>query len=295
MSGHAQLARRALKAALDIRRRGKAPRLLPFCVFDVAEQLGVQVMFRPEKSLEGMYFREEPPRIFVSAVRPAGRQRFTCAHELGHHVFGHGTRVDELVEDRASEGPKSDDERLADVFAGYLLMPLAVVRGAFTARGLVPSTATPEQFFGVACHLGVSYDSLVSHLNLSLGLITSQQADALRRASPKDIRSTLVPGIEAKVLVVVDTAWQGRPVDIQVGDHLLGPAGARIEGDCVRVLPQVSPGLLAWGVAPGLSRIEVPGTEWAAFVRVSRREYTGRSMFRHLRDPDADRHSAATR
>ena len=68
------------------------------CVYDLADQLGIEVRFADIPSMEGMYCRESGPTIILSSLRPSGRQAFTCAHELGHHSNGDGTGIDQLVE-----------------------------------------------------------------------------------------------------------------------------------------------------------------------------------------------------
>ena len=84
-----------------------------------------------------MYDREPKPRIHVSALRPLARRTFTCAHELGHHVFGHGSTIDELRDDQSKSAERPPNEILADAFAAFVLMPTLGLREAFTKRGLV--------------------------------------------------------------------------------------------------------------------------------------------------------------
>jgi hypothetical protein len=55
--------------------------------------LGVTVRFN-NINMEGMYQRGAPPRIHLSARRPLSRRTYNCAHELGHHVFGHGSSIE---------------------------------------------------------------------------------------------------------------------------------------------------------------------------------------------------------
>src|SRR5438874_13211824 len=105
--------------------------------------------------MEGTYLKSDPPRILISALRPLFRRVFNCAHELGHHVFGHGSTIDELQEDGQEKPAFEPNEFLVNAFAGFLLMPPLAVRRAFTLRGWRPETATPEQCFIVACSLGV--------------------------------------------------------------------------------------------------------------------------------------------
>jgi hypothetical protein len=79
-----------------------------------------------------------------SARRPLPRRAYNCAHELGHHAFGHGSSIDELREDAKAQPWEDPKEFLADTFAGFILMPIIGLRRAFSVRGLTPETATPE-------------------------------------------------------------------------------------------------------------------------------------------------------
>ena len=85
-------------------------------------------------NMAGMYQRGLPPRIHLSA-RPLQRRAYNCAHELGHHVFGHGSSIDELREDAKSQPWDDPKEFLADTFAGFILMPIIGLRRAFSVRG----------------------------------------------------------------------------------------------------------------------------------------------------------------
>jgi len=93
MNNWQALAKSAATRALRIRAEVHAKPWEAIDVFDVAQQLGVEVRFTKISSMEGMYLRQDAPVILIASERPAGRQRFSCAHELGHHAFGDGTRV----------------------------------------------------------------------------------------------------------------------------------------------------------------------------------------------------------
>jgi transcriptional regulator with XRE-family HTH domain len=54
----------------------------------------------------------------LSGQSPAGRRRFTAAHELGHHLLG-----DEYQSDVGVAASRDERERLIDAFAGELLLP----------------------------------------------------------------------------------------------------------------------------------------------------------------------------
>lgn len=68
-----------------------------------------------------------PSIIEYNSDEPIVRQRFTVAHELGHHVLGH---ADAPRDEPAAFGASvaSPDEREANQFAAALLMPANAVR-----------------------------------------------------------------------------------------------------------------------------------------------------------------------
>jgi hypothetical protein len=85
------LATQAMQAAITTRAKAKLDQHGPICIYGLCGTLGVTVRFN-NINMEGMYQRGAPPRIHLSARRPLPRRAYNCAHELGHHVFGHGNR-----------------------------------------------------------------------------------------------------------------------------------------------------------------------------------------------------------
>jgi Zn-dependent peptidase ImmA (M78 family) len=75
---------------------------------------------------------EDGPVIAVNEGQVPGRQRFTAAHELGHHLLRHHDRfhVDLSASTEVGEPPGYNwlHEREANEFAADLLMPAALVR-----------------------------------------------------------------------------------------------------------------------------------------------------------------------
>ncbi len=286
MNNRQALAKSSATRALRFRAEVQAKPWEAIDVFDVAQQLGVEVRFTKISSMEGMYLRQDAPVILIASERPAGRQRFSCAHELGHHAFGDGTRVDELF-DPNSGAVKQDDEVRADMFAGMLLMPKSAVDHAFSVRKLNPTTANPVEFYRVACWLGVGYSTLAGHLHYALRTITQERFATVERFTPKAIRESVFGQSTSEELVIVDEQWSGRPVDAAVGDLLLLPPGTSAEGPFCEKRTVLTQGVLYQAVTPGIGRFESP-SGWAAFLRVSRKHYEGRSMFRHLEEVEYD-------
>jgi Zn-dependent peptidase ImmA (M78 family) len=103
---------------------------LPVNPFVIAERLGIKAYSAGlDESVSGMLVKRagEDPEIYVHASDSPNRQRFTCAHELGHYVkrSATGDTVWEYVEHRdllTSQG-NDPEEIYANRFAASLLMP----------------------------------------------------------------------------------------------------------------------------------------------------------------------------
>ena len=275
------LARRAVTEALRLRRRHGRSLEDPICPIDLALHEGVDVRLEPVSSLEGMY-TPDVPAIVLGSLRPRGRRAFTCAHELGHHVFGHGFRIDELLDDGASADATDDAEFAADRFAAALLMPKLAVLHAFDLRSWPIASCTAEQAFIVAGLFGVGYTTLVGYLAGTLHVITRSTSDELRKQAPKATRARIAGRDCPRGLVIVDDWWSGRPVDAEVGDLVLLPAGASASSN---VMQHVS-GCLFTATAPGAGRVHREA--WELPVRVARANYSGLATYRHLEEVDDD-------
>lgn len=279
-----KLALEALSLALRTRQSLSTPLWDPICIYDAVERMDIEVRFTDIPSMEGMYWRRTNPIILVSALRPPGRQAFTCAHELGHHLLGHGTCVDELQSDAAFGKRKTDEEFIADCFAGFLLMPKVAVDRAFAARSLRPESCSPKQTYDIASWFGVGYATLIQHMRWSLQSMPANHAEELLRASPKKIRLDILGRATPGHLAVVDEYWASRTLDVQVGDPVLLPPGSFIEGDGLCAQGEVGDSILHVAEHPGRNRYAVSCGDWIICIRVSRREFVGRAAFRHLEE-----------
>lgn len=282
------LALDALGRALKLRGEMGIKPQAPAPVFDVIDRLGIKLSFMPIPSLEGVYRGRPNPVILVSSERPPGRQAYTGAHELGHHVYGHGVAVGVASGDAGQEPSESvgPEEYLADRFAGFFLMPKTAVKQGFRARGWEPKECTQRQVYTVAGWLGVGYSALVHHMRGSLRMLTYPQSARLLKATPNSIRAGILGREVRENLLVVGEKWTDRAVDVQVGDLILLPFGTRYEAKNLRVVEETERAVLLTATAPGIGRVHRPGSGWAAFVRVSRRNYVGLGPYRHWEDPD---------
>lgn len=110
---------------------------LPVKVGAICRQMGVQVRYyTPQDDNDGIStVIDGQPVILISKNCSIKRQRFTCAHELGHILLGHVGKY-QLVNREPSRGD-NPIEQAANVFASRILAP-ACVLWALNAR-------TPEQ------------------------------------------------------------------------------------------------------------------------------------------------------
>jgi hypothetical protein len=227
-----------------------------------------------------MYSPEPSPTIAVSAKRPRGRRRYTCGHELGHHIFGHGTRLDELIDETAEEW--SPEEFMAQRFAAALLMPKLAVESAFAKRGWPIMQPKPVMIFTIAQELGVGYTTLVGHLERTLRCLPRTAADALRGVRLSQLRKQLAGFAVERDLLIVDQNWACRTIDVEVGDIVILPKDANAEGECASLAE--TPVRHALAVAPGIGRVTTHADRPSASLRVSRREFTGLARYRHLEE-----------
>ena len=278
------LATQAMQAAAAARAKAMLDQAGPICVYRLCEKLGVTVRFN-NINMEGMYQRGAPPRIHLSARRPLPRRAYNCAHELGHHVFGHGSSIDELREDAKANPWEDPKEFLADTFAGFTLMPIIGLRRAFSVRGWTPETATPPQMFVIACDFGVGYATLLTHLSAGVNMLSRGRAAALQRVTPKALRVDILGAVTPDPLIVADYHRTAPTLDAEVKTLVLLPPGTEASGDGLLFERDLANGRLYRAVRPGI--IQASAGSWAAFVRIAPEAYVGLAQYRHLEeDPD---------
>jgi len=104
----------------------------PVSVERLARELGIQVRYEPfEGEVSGMLVQEQengPPIIVVNSLNAPVRQRFTIAHDLGHHLLhGNDVYVDRPLvvtfRDSRSSLAIDPEEIAANQFAASIVMP----------------------------------------------------------------------------------------------------------------------------------------------------------------------------
>ena len=144
---------------------GKCP--LPVDPFEIADRLGLQVIVTwLEPDVSGMLAKrpDQDPEVYVNASDSENRQRFSCAHEIGHYTARATSSLDDSYGYIDRRGPAASrgnnpDEIYANQFAAALLMPEDKVK-RFAGR---------ESTAAMAVKFGVSVEAMKFRLeNLSL-------------------------------------------------------------------------------------------------------------------------------
>lgn len=279
------LARQALRASIELRANFDIAEDAPICIYDLAQTAGLDVRFCTGDTFEGMYSKGTKT-ILVPTTRPRGRQAFACAHEMGHWYFGHGSRLEQLVERLQSN--VNPEEFIADVFAGYLLMSPWAIRRALTRRKLHAKNIAPHDLYALASQFNVGYTSLADHLFYSLKLISRSQHVALKTPDVKSLRKKILGRYdnEGNHAPMLDHAWETIPLDLQVGDIAVLPADSQMDATNVIMVGTTENGNIVKALRPGIGRCHLKNT--SMFIRVARSEFSGRAVYRHLDDPDVN-------
>lgn len=169
-------------------------------VFGAIYRQNVPLLFRKLEPLLGAYLREQGnPGIILTTRRPLGQQRFTAAHELGHHVLNHDPHADDDSILRRSPDHARDyinlpsAEQEADAFASYFLVPDWLITTLMQRQHWTPRhLQNPDIVYQMALRVGASYRATLYALvrNRVIGAGIRQQ---LLKAKPATIKRALVP------------------------------------------------------------------------------------------------------
>lgn len=165
------------------------------CIVGLAEErLGLDVVLAPlQGGISGFYLPfESASVVVVDQSHPVQRQRFTIAHEVGHHALGHAAAPRIHAEEAAEEEPataasnahlyrpqraRNAEERAADAFAGELLTPHEGAKRVIARwHGEPPLDLTVR----LSAHFGASAASALVRLQ-TLGVVDWRGARAVRR------------------------------------------------------------------------------------------------------------------
>lgn len=249
---------------------------MPICPYVLSEAMGFDLRFVDIPSFEGMYVASNS-LILISSERPEGRKRFTCAHEIGHHVLGHGTVIDEIIK----SGSDKTLELEADLFAGLLLAPKVAVKGAIGRYGIKDKELTPLDAYVLSKYFGISYAAFIHHIHYTLKLTTQDHYQQLAKANTKlsKIREALTGFSTGRQVIKVGAWWQEKVIDIEVGDIIVSDLDVQITGTHILETKKTDY-LLLTAKAPGITKL-ADKNGWCAFVKVSKNKYVGMFQFKY--------------
>lgn len=173
-------------------------------VYDTIARLGVPLFFTKLDGLLGVYLREPSPGVLVTTQRPQSQQRFTAAHELGHHYLGHNPSLDGAELGRSPfQAQKGDDpqEVEAEAFAAVFLLPRWLLDWHCDKQDWTDADLhDPAKVYQLALRVGTSFKAAVWTLhryevfdrhtaNAMAGLeLKRVKRDILRGYEPEDYR-----------------------------------------------------------------------------------------------------------
>jgi Zn-dependent peptidase ImmA (M78 family) len=224
---------------------------------------------RPMPRLFGVYYAraDSGPGVLLNASLDIVTQRHTAAHELGHHRLDHRTAFDQEL-DRAArwgDGSWPDEEKTAEAFAAWFLMPPPAVAAALARIGTARPRG-PEDAYQVARWLGTSYAGTVNHLR-RLRLVGAGAAAAWLKTPPAALKSALagVPVAPGTHVHGVGVGAHRAVLRVDAGDLVvLRLPGARFTALPDAVVPMAAP-------APDTGQLALDGPAEHAAVRVTDR------------------------
>lgn len=161
---------------------------LPVNVEIVAKGLGIRVHYRyiPEdEDFCGVWFRgKKYAHILINTALPDTRQKFTLAHEVGHHILS-GLHMDECAAVSVCSDSSTCAEKWCDAYAAALLMPEWAIRSMATQLKL-PEALT---VYYLCAMFGVSKTAMWRRLR-ELGLCSKNKSytealEQFKRSSPR--------------------------------------------------------------------------------------------------------------
>ncbi|MGO9956188.1 MAG: ImmA/IrrE family metallo-endopeptidase [Solirubrobacteraceae bacterium] len=195
-------------------------------VFDAMACDGLRLVFRRLAASAALYLPPGlggPAGAIINAQHPLALQRYSAAHEYGHHVFGHGEQIDRNAEPRGTAAVLSKEERLAEAFAAWFLMPPEAAQAARERLGRT-DFRQPSDAYALALRLGTSYSAICTHLP-SLKFVKGHLAGQWRERSLKTIKQELSmtppPGGWHNDVWVLSAADAEAGLVVRAGDRLL--------------------------------------------------------------------------
>lgn len=272
----------AIRKASEIRLKLGFDLFQPINIYDVCAKLELDVQFI-DINMEGLYIKNAgASKVLLSSLRPFPRRVFTCGHELGHHVFNHGLKVDTISEENEDSPYKSKDEILVDTFAAALLMPVGGIEIEFEKRNLKFHSARPIDFYTISSVFGIGYQTLIMHCRIN-DLITESKLLELKKFSPAKIfRSEFGDLGETTFFKVIDGKSEVSPIDLEVSNYISLPSDFIVADEFLEKQKDSVTSSLYLVKKAGISAVHSSNDYVSYFVRIQPQNYIGFAEYRHF-------------
>lgn len=196
----------------------------PIDVFRLIVQLDIWLTFVPLGTTLGACLPVGRGGIMITTRRQPAVQRYTAAHEIGHWILDHGHPW--IDDEEAILRPSAPErERIAQLFAAYLVMPPPLVDATAAHHGIrAGQMPEPPQAYSVARDMGVSYEAAVRQM-AELDVISTQDRDRLLHVSPLAAKRALAHGARPVVgnadVWPIDERWNGASLDVTTADEIV--------------------------------------------------------------------------
>lgn len=274
--------RDAILMASKVRRKLKFNQFQPINIFEVCLSMGIIVQF-VDINMDGFYAKVDGiAKILISYKRPFQRRCYSAAHELGHHVFNHGLKVDILSEEAAPDAVKEPDEILVDAFAAAFLMPVGGIQAEFAKRKWAFENASAVEYYIISSLFGVGYKTLILHCRYS-NLITPEKAADLQKYTPAKILKSLSSEIaSANHFKIIDGFCSLETVDLEVSNYVILPAGAAVESEYLQKITECDYGGIYFVLKSGITTVHWINARKSIFLRIQKENYIGFAEYRYL-------------
>lgn len=194
-------------------------------IISAFKSIDLVVMGQPMPRLFGVYLPATDHAvggILLNSGLDETTIRHTAAHEWGHHVMGHTRCFGEGLDPMVGAAPAvwTSEEKQAEAFAAWLLMPIKAVRRALARLGTNRPRSAADAY-QLSLQLGTSYRGTVRHLS-HLRMIPPDVARGWAGVPPARLRQQISPDREGPARVWdLGAAMDGCRLPVQLGDQLV--------------------------------------------------------------------------
>lgn len=171
---------RARRRAAESRRSVGLNLLVPVEIWKILLAAGISVVRKPLKSnISGLFMRKGSAKlILINTARTVGHQSFTSCHEYFHLLYDENT--EKKICQVGDFNPKNPNEREADYFAAYFLVPDEALEFQIEKRlkGKIRRLRTSD-VIGLEQMFGVSHKAMLVRLN-ETGYLTSEEVESMK-------------------------------------------------------------------------------------------------------------------